>query len=102
MRTCRLHITGASGACVTIRSRANARHDGLAQTPLPWGGWRHREAEEFFEWAARYDDDTSAGRNLTRHEAWLAGLPCRAIKIDGTRAIGELVAQILAAIDGPR
>jgi hypothetical protein len=62
------------------------------------GGWRHREAVEFFEWASRYDADTRVGRNLKRHEAWLAGLPCRVLKIDGTAPTGELVAQALAAI----
>jgi hypothetical protein len=62
------------------------------------GGWRHREAEEFFEWASRYDDDARVGRSLKRHEAWLAGLPCPVVRIDGTRATRELVAQVLAAI----
>lgn len=66
------------------------------------GGWRHQEAEEFFEWASHYDGDTSVGRNLRRHEAWLAGLPCPVARVDGTQATGELVAQVLAAIDRPR
>ncbi|HEY1244430.1 MAG TPA: AAA family ATPase [Hyphomicrobiaceae bacterium] len=66
------------------------------------GGWRHPEAEDFFDWAARYDDDTRVGRNLKRHEAWLAGLPCRVIRTDGARATRELVTQVLAEIDRPR
>ena len=62
------------------------------------GGWRHREAQEFFEWAARYDDDTRVGRNLKRHEVWLAGLPCPVVRIDGTRSTRELVAQVCVAV----
>jgi adenylate kinase family enzyme len=62
------------------------------------GGWRHQEAGEFFEWASRYDDDARVGRSLQRHEAWLAGLPCPVVRVDGTRATRELVAQVLASI----
>ena len=60
-----------------------------------WGGWRYRECEEFIEWASRYDDGARAGPNLKRHEAWLTGLPCRVVRIDGTRPTRELVAQVL-------
>ena len=62
------------------------------------GGWRHRECEEFIEWASHYDDGTRGGRSLKRHEAWLARLPCRIVKIDGMRPPRELVEPVLAAI----
>src|SRR5262245_36614108 len=62
------------------------------------GGWRHREFEEFIEWASHYDDGVGVGRSLKRHESWLAGLPCPFVKIDGIRATPELVAHVLAAI----
>lgn len=60
--------------------------------------WRHQELEEFIDWASRYDNDARVGRNLKRHEAWLAGLPCPVVEVDGTRATRELVEDVLAAI----
>jgi adenylate kinase family enzyme len=62
------------------------------------GGWRHQEAEEFFEWASHYDDGMGVGRHLQRHEAWLAALPCRVARLDGMRTTHELVAECVAAI----
>ena len=38
------------------------------------GGYRHREYEEFVEWASHYDDGTREGRNRQQQEAWLARL----------------------------
>lgn len=55
------------------------------------GGWRHAETEDFIEWAAHYDDATREGRNLPRHEAWLATLSCPVLRLDGTRPVAELV-----------
>jgi adenylate kinase family enzyme len=78
-----------------LRER-EARRFGAAAVAA--GGWRHRDLEEFIEWAARYDNDTRVGRNLNRHEAWLAGLPCRYLKMDGTRAPRELVEHVVAAV----
>jgi hypothetical protein len=62
------------------------------------GGWRHREFEEFIEWTSHYDDGTREGRNLNRHQAWLAALPCPVMEVDGTRATRELAKDVLAAI----
>lgn len=62
------------------------------------GGSMHQKAEEFIEWASHYDDGTQAGRNLARHQAWLAKLPCRVLRLDGTRQSQELVKQGCLAI----
>jgi adenylate kinase family enzyme len=78
-----------------LRER-EARRFGAAAVAV--GGWRHRELEEFIEWASRYDNHTRVGRNLKRHEAWLAGLPSRVVRTDGTRATRDLVEDVLAAI----
>jgi adenylate kinase family enzyme len=78
-----------------LRER-EARRFGAAAVAA--GGWRHQELEEFIDWAARYDNDTRVGRNLKRHEAWLAGLPCPVVEVDGTCATRELVEDVLAAI----
>jgi adenylate kinase family enzyme len=64
------------------------------------GGWRHRETEQFIEWASRYDDGDQEGRSLAKHQAWLAALPCPILHFDGTRPLPELVAEARAAIDG--
>jgi adenylate kinase family enzyme len=39
------------------------------------GGWRHKETEEFIEWASHYEDGDREGRSLAMHQAWLAPLP---------------------------
>jgi adenylate kinase family enzyme len=63
--------------------------DAIAQ-----GGWRHEEAEAFFEWASHYEDGSREGRNRARHEAWLAALPCPVLRIDGSQRIEESVEAI--------
>jgi adenylate kinase family enzyme len=78
-----------------LRDR-EARHFG-AEVVAP-GGWRHGETEEFLEWASHYDDGTREGRNLGRHQAWLETLSCPVMRLDGTRSIGELVEEIVAAL----
>jgi adenylate kinase family enzyme len=62
------------------------------------GGSRHQEFNDFLEWASHYDDGVGVGRHLQRHEAWLAKLPCRVLRVDGTQTTAELVGQVLAAI----
>jgi adenylate kinase family enzyme len=64
------------------------------------GGWRHEETGAFIEWASHYEDGTLEGRNLARHQAWLARLPCRVLRLDGSRPLSELVAEVLRAIGG--
>jgi adenylate kinase family enzyme len=76
-----------------LRDR-EARHFGVdAVSP---GGWRHQETEEFIEWASHYDDGSREGRNLERHQQWLAGLPCQVLRADGTRAVPDLVRDVIA------
>lgn len=62
------------------------------------GGWRHEETEAFLEWASHYDDGSREGRNLPRHQAWLTSLPCRVVRLDGTRPLPELAAEVCAAV----
>jgi adenylate kinase family enzyme len=63
------------------------------------GGWRHEETESFIEWASHYEDNTREGRNLARHESWLATLPCPILRVDGSRPVGEPVAEICRLLD---
>ena len=57
-------------------------------------GWRHKETEEFIEWASHYEDGDRASRNLAKHQAWLAALPCPVLRLDGSRPLAELVAEV--------
>jgi adenylate kinase family enzyme len=79
-----------------LRAREAAHFGNDAVAP---GGWRHDETEAFVEWASHYEDGTREGRNLAKHEAWLARLPCPVLRVDGARPSGELVAEIRQTLD---
>jgi adenylate kinase family enzyme len=81
---------------VRLRAR-EARHFG-ADAVEP-GGWRHAETEEFIDWASHYDDGSREGRNLVRHEAWLATIACLVLRLDGRRPTPDLVREVMAAIE---
>ncbi len=80
-----------------LRAREARRFGSDAVAP---GGSRHRETEEFIEWASHYDDGSREGRNLARHHTWLAALPCLALRLDGTRPLPDLVKEVCLAIEG--
>jgi adenylate kinase family enzyme len=62
------------------------------------GGWAHTHVAAFIDWAAHYDDSSRAGRNLARHEAWLAKLPCPLLRLDGARPLPELAGEAVAQL----
>ena len=62
------------------------------------GGWRHDETESFVAWASHYEDGSREGRSLAKHEAWLAKLPCPVLRLDGSRPLSELVAEVVRAL----
>jgi adenylate kinase family enzyme len=62
------------------------------------GGWRSREFEDFIAWASHYEQGDREGRSLAKHEAWLANLSCPVLRLDGSRPLPELVAEISAAL----
>ncbi len=80
-----------------LRAREAQRFGPNAVAP---GGSLHQQAEEFIEWASHYDDGTREGRNLARHQAWLGALPCRVLRLDGTRPLPDLVKEVCLAIKG--
>ena len=127
MRTCRIHVVGASGARVTTLGRVLAdalggphhdtddyfwlpttAHDGALAIvrsnrahrlrAVSSGGWRYQETEEFIEWASHYDDGTREGRKLSRHKAWLETLHCPVIHLDGTLPVADLVDQVVRSL----
>ena len=78
-----------------LRAREAKRFGADAVAP---GGWRHHEMEDFIEWAARYDEGGLDVRSFQKHQAWLAALPCRVLRLDGERPAPELVKDVVAAI----
>jgi adenylate kinase family enzyme len=64
------------------------------------GGWRHAETEEFIEWASHYETGDREGRGLEKHLAWLAQLPCPVLRLDGSQALAELVAEVRRWLEG--
>jgi adenylate kinase family enzyme len=77
-----------------LRARELRRYGEAAMAP---GGWQHREAEAFIEWASHYEDGTREGRHLTRHLAWLERLSCPVLHVDGTRRVADLAAEVVTA-----
>jgi adenylate kinase family enzyme len=76
-----------------LRLRAReAAHFGADAVGL--GGWRHEEMESFVDWASHYEAGDRDGRNRAKDEAWLAGLPCPVVRVDGSRPLAELVEQL--------
>lgn len=79
-----------------LRAREAVRFGADVVAP---GGWRNEETEAFIEWASHYEDGTRAGRSLARHQAWIERLPCPVLRLDGSRPLSELVAEVCAALD---
>jgi adenylate kinase family enzyme len=79
-----------------LRAREARRFGADAVAP---GGSLHQHAEEFIEWTSHYDDCSREGRNLARHQAWLATLPCRVLRLDGMRQGQELVREVCLSIE---
>lgn len=71
------------------REAAHFGADAVAQ-----GGWRHEEMEAFVEWASHYETGDREGRNLAKHEAWIANLPCPVVRVDGSCPLADLVEQL--------
>jgi adenylate kinase family enzyme len=61
------------------------------------GGAREAAYREFIEWANSYEDPQFDGRNRARHEEWLSTLTCPVLRLDSTRGVAELVAEIVAS-----
>lgn len=78
-----------------LRAREARRFGADAVAP---GGSMHQQTEEFIEWASHYDDGTREGRNLARHQAWLATLPCPVLRLDGDRPLQDLVKEVCRTI----
>ncbi|GIP41233.1 hypothetical protein J31TS4_45130 [Paenibacillus sp. J31TS4] len=61
------------------------------------GGTRHGHMEAFLSWAARYETGGPEVRSRALHEAWLAGLTCPVVRIEGDTTVEQRVEAVLAA-----
>ena len=80
-----------------LTARERIRYGGGAIAP---GGGQHSEYQAFLDWAASYDSAPQEVRSRTRHEAWLAGLPCPVLRLEGDRPTHNLVRDVLAVLAG--
>lgn len=78
-----------------LRARETAHFGADAVAP---GGWRHEETASFVEWASHYEAGDREGRSLAKDEAWLAGLPCPVVRVDGARPVAQLVEQLCSDV----
>jgi adenylate kinase family enzyme len=72
-------------------ARLKAREAQRFGAAIEPGGERYEEYQAFIAWAAEYESGALPGRNLRRHEAWLADLPCPVLRLDGTQPTNVLV-----------
>jgi adenylate kinase family enzyme len=75
-----------------LRERELQRFGAEALAP---GGVMHRNHAEFIDWASRYDDGDESIRSRRLHDAWLSGLPCQTVQIDGSNSVEALVDQVV-------
>lgn len=63
------------------------------------GGDMHTHHGRFMDWAQTYETRAiSGGRSRARHEAWLAQVSGRVLRLDATRALPDLCADVIAAL----
>jgi adenylate kinase family enzyme len=56
---------------------------------------------EFIEWAAGYEDNTTSSRSLKSHETWLQKLTCPVLEIRGDTTVEERLGLIFDKLSEP-
>ena len=64
------------------------------------GGSLRQAHEEFMDWAARYDGGGPEMRSRAMHEAWLAGIGCPVVRLEGDLPACEQIRRIEAEAGG--
>lgn len=62
------------------------------------GGDRHESYKAFLDWAAGYENGPPQQRSRAMHEAWLTGLACPVLRLEGERPLAAQLADSLAAL----
>lgn len=78
-----------------LRARERRRHGAL----IAPGGPLWEAHRGFLDWAMNYEEPSFTGRSRRLHEAWLASLSVPVQRLDGTRPVQDLVADVVAALD---
>jgi hypothetical protein len=68
---------------------------------LPGGDW-HEASRVFLDWAAKYDTAGPELRSRVLHEAWLSGLPCPVLRLDGAWELEAKVAAVAERVTALR
>jgi adenylate kinase family enzyme len=74
-----------------LRAREIQRYGPRAIAP---GGELHEAHLHFLDWARRYETGDLIIRSRALHEAWLADLPCKVIRLEGDLSTDERLARI--------
>jgi adenylate kinase family enzyme len=82
-----------------LRNREAAEFGQEAVSP---GGSRYDNFRDFIDWASHYESGTREGRSRQMHEAFLAGLSCPVLRLEGTAPPEELVIRVLEFLKAPR
>lgn len=62
------------------------------------GGEMYQASKAFMEWASRYDEGGMEIRSKTLHKAWLAGLSCPVLSLEGDLSVEERVNAVRALL----
>ena len=77
-----------------LRKRESERYGDLLKTdPLTI-----KTSKEFLEWAKTYDDSTSDGQSIVRHQREIESLSCSVLKISGDISVGQKVNLVVKQI----
>lgn len=60
---------------------------------------QQQKTQDFFDWAAQYDDENFDGRSITQHRQWIARVSFPVLKIEGDFSIEERAQQVLDKIN---
>lgn len=60
---------------------------------------RNQLFRDFQDWAARYDDPTFSGRNISVHQKWLGEVSCPVVEIQGDTSVEERLTTIQHYLD---
>jgi adenylate kinase family enzyme len=61
-------------------------------------GDMYQQHRDFLTWASQYDEGAMDMRSRRLHEEWLSRLPCPVVRVDGSKPIEAVCAQLSAAI----
>ena len=76
-----------------LRARERERYGDGAIAP---GGQLRAKYEAFIAWASSYDDGPVVERSRAMHEAWLATLPCRVVRLEDADDVETRLKRLLA------